>query len=118
MNDTLTITDTERSARKMVIALDVMATLPDATRDAERYAFRINFALTHLDGLKRAAKDRGAFAAARVDVAEVILETHTRTAAEFIERTLVEKRRGVRRRPLAEAVEDVTAMVERRRLAA
>lgn len=110
--------DTERAARKMVIALDVMATVPTATREAERYAFRINFALTRLDELQQAAATHGAFAAARVDVAEAIVEAHARTAAHFIERTLMEKRRGVKRRALLETVEDATAIVERFRLAA
>jgi hypothetical protein len=118
MTQMATSNESERAARKMLIALDVMATMPVAQRDAERYAFRINFALTHIDELKRAADKQPALTAARIEVAEAILETHARTAAEFIERTLIDKRRGVKRRALIETVEDATAAVERFRLAA
>ena len=76
----------ERSARSLLPALDTIAgSAVEASRDADRYAMRLRFALGRVAELRASAeKLGGVFESARLDVALSILETHERRAAYFV----------------------------------
>lgn len=113
MNDEST-TITQVDAEQLAAALDTVT-----DRDAQRYAVRLRFAMIRLEDLQRDARERGGvFAQARVDIAQEILETHVRTAAEFVARTFVAKRRARPRRGAQEAAAEALAVLEERRRAA
>lgn len=78
----------ELLAERVVEALE-HANLVDMgeSRDAQRYAARIEFALGRVEQLRRIASERqSAFEDARLGVALTILETHVVQAACFIDR--------------------------------
>ena len=102
-------TETERVAAQLLLRLDALTLdAPARTRDAERYATRLRFALDHVDDLRRsAALARGAFAPARVEVALSILESHVVTAARFLG---ISGRRTAPR--TIETVADITSIID------
>jgi hypothetical protein len=113
MNDE-TMSTTQLDAERLAAALDTVS-----DRDAQRYAVRLRFALIRLEDLQRDARERGGvFAQARVDIAQEILETHVRTASEFVARTFIAKRRAPTRRGAREAAAEALAALEEQRRAA
>jgi len=112
MSKKLAPTGVERDAARTLEALAGMTPADAAVqRDTERYTLRVQFALARLEELKRdAANAGGVFAAARVDIARTILETHVRTSAEHITRTLLTKRRAPKLRTTTAAVDEAVEL--------
>ncbi len=108
------------AAHRLIDVLSDMAErLPMAGHDANKYALRLQFGLGRLADLQRdAAAAGGVFAAARVEIALTILETHIRTAADFIERTMIPKRRAPKTRAAFAAADDAVSAYEEYRRAA
>jgi hypothetical protein len=106
----------EDDARRMLEALDALALArADASANAERFAFRVRFALARREELLAAAAiEGGAFAPARAEVALSILEGHLQTAAAFINRTLRDAARRPGRAGVRRAVEEAVIAVEQR----
>jgi hypothetical protein len=103
-------------ADRLLIAMEALAATdaPEAEY-AEKYALRIRFALTRLAQLERdVERAGGVFAPARVEVATSILETHTATAAEYVNRALRRVRRTAKRRSVHVAVAEACALAETR----
>ena len=80
---------TESEARNLLPALEAISTATiGASRDADRHAMRLRFALARVVELRtRAAAVGGAFEPARLEVAQSILQTHQRRAASFAKAT-------------------------------
>ena len=76
---------TESEARNLLPALEAISTATiGASRDAERHAMRLRFALARVGELRtRATAVGGVFEPARLEVAQSILQTHQRRARSF-----------------------------------
>jgi len=115
----------ENAANTLINVLCDLGTQEESdAHTASKQAVRLQFCLGRLADLQRdALAAGGVFAAARVDIAASILETHVRTAADFVERAAAMRGRGAtrrlaKRRDTITAVEDaVSAYTEHRQAA-